>query len=47
MKITVAVDIMGGDNPPSELAKGAVDAAIFMEGRPTGLYTMEELLEAK
>ena len=27
MKITVAVDIMGGDNPPSELAKGAVDAA--------------------
>ena len=27
MKITVAVDIMGGDNPPSELAKGAVNAA--------------------
>ena len=29
------------------LAEGAVDAAIFMEGRPAGLYTMEELLEAK
>ncbi len=27
MKITVAVDIMGGDNPPSELAQGAVNAA--------------------
>ncbi len=27
MKITVAVDIMGGDNPASELAKGAVLAA--------------------
>ncbi len=27
MKITVAVDIMGGDNPASELAKGAIDAA--------------------
>ena len=26
------------------LAEGAVDAAIFMEGKPTGLYTMEELL---
>ena len=29
------------------LAEGAVDAAIFMEGKPTGLYTMDELLEAK
>lgn len=27
MKITVAVDIMGGDNPASELALGAVNAA--------------------
>lgn len=27
MKITVAVDIMGGDNPASELAAGAVNAA--------------------
>lgn len=27
MKITVAVDIMGGDNPASELAKGAISAA--------------------
>lgn len=27
MKITVAVDIMGGDNPPAELAAGAVNAA--------------------
>lgn len=27
MKITVSVDIMGGDNPASELAKGALDAA--------------------
>ena len=27
MKITVAVDIMGGDNPPAELASGAFDAA--------------------
>ncbi len=27
MKITVAVDIMGGDNPPSELASGAILAA--------------------
>ncbi len=27
MKITVAVDIMGGDNPASELAKGAINAA--------------------
>ena len=29
------------------LAEGAVDAAIFMEGKHSGLYTMEELLEAK
>jgi dihydrodipicolinate reductase len=29
------------------LAEGAVDAAVFMEGKPAGLYTMEELLEAK
>lgn len=29
------------------LAEGAVDAAIFMEGKQPGLYTMEELLEAK
>ena len=27
MKITVAVDIMGGDNPASELAAGAINAA--------------------
>lgn len=27
MKITVAVDIMGGDNPPNELALGAINAA--------------------
>lgn len=27
MKITVAVDIMGGDNPASELARGAINAA--------------------
>ena len=27
------------------LAEGAVDAAVFMEGKPAGLYTMEELLE--
>ncbi len=27
------------------LAEGAVDAAKFMEGKPLGLYTMEELLE--
>jgi fatty acid/phospholipid biosynthesis enzyme len=27
MKITVAVDIMGGDKPPIELAKGALLAA--------------------
>ena len=27
MKITVAVDIMGGDNPASELAQGAINAA--------------------
>lgn len=27
MRITVAVDIMGGDNPASELAKGAINAA--------------------
>ena len=26
------------------LAEGAVDAAMFMEGKPTGLYTMDELL---
>ena len=26
------------------LAEGAVDAAVFMEGKPAGLYTMEELL---
>lgn len=26
------------------LAEGAVDAAVFMENKPTGLYTMEELL---
>ena len=26
------------------LADGAVDAAMFMDGKPTGLYTMEELL---
>ena len=29
------------------LAEGAVDAALFMEGKSAGLYTMEELLEAK
>ena len=29
------------------LAEGAVDAAVFMEGKQSGLYTMEELLEAK
>lgn len=29
------------------LAEGAVDAAIFMEGKIPGLYTMDELLEAK
>ena len=29
------------------LAEGAVDAARFMEGKPTGLYTMTELLEEK
>ena len=29
------------------LAEGAVDAAAFMDGKPAGLYTMEELLEAK
>ena len=29
------------------LAEGAVDAAAFMEGKTSGLYTMEELLEAK
>ena len=29
------------------LAEGAVDAARFMEGKGPGLYTMEELLEAK
>ena len=29
------------------LADGAVDAALFMEGKQPGLYTMEELLEAK
>ncbi len=28
MKITVAVDIMGGDNPASELAQGAINAAL-------------------
>ena len=27
MKITIAVDIMGGDNPASELASGAINAA--------------------
>ena len=36
MKITVAVDIMGGDNPASELAKGAIDAA--KEFAPDGLH---------
>ena len=29
------------------LAEGAVDAAVFMEKKQPGLYTMEELLEAK
>ena len=29
------------------LAEGAVDAAVFMENKSAGLYTMEELLEAK
>ena len=29
------------------LAEGAVDAAVFMEGKASGLYTMEELLEAR
>lgn len=29
------------------LAEGAVDAATFMEGKNPGLYTMDELLEAK
>lgn len=29
------------------LADGAVDAAFFMEGKASGLYTMDELLEAK
>ncbi len=29
------------------LAEGAVSAAEFMEGKPAGLYTMEELLEDK
>ena len=29
------------------LADGAVDAAMFLEGKQPGLYTMEELLEAK
>jgi len=29
------------------LAEGAVDAAVFMEGKPAGLYAMEDLLEVK
>ena len=29
------------------LAEGVVDAARFIAGKPAGLYTMEELLEAK
>jgi len=29
------------------LCEGAADAAIFMEGKQPGLYTMDELLEAK
>ena len=29
------------------LAEGAVDAALFMQGKAPGLYTMDELLEAR
>lgn len=34
-------------NSRQMLAEGAVDAAVFMEKKQPGLYTMEELLEAK
>lgn len=46
MKITVAVDIMGGDNPASELAKGAVNAAneFALEGLELVLVGTEETI---
>ena len=37
MKITVAVDIMGGDNPPDELALGAINAAKEFESNGLNL----------
>lgn len=48
MKITVAVDIMGGDNPPSELALGAVDAAreFESEGLNIILVGTQEAIDA-
>lgn len=48
MKITVAVDIMGGDNPASELAKGAIDAAneFASEGLNIILVGTKEAIDA-
>lgn len=51
MKITVAVDIMGGDNPASELASGAMRAAnefkndldIILVGTEEALLSLPEL----
>lgn len=54
MKITVAVDIMGGDNPPSELASGAILAAnefkneglsLILVGTAEALSNLPELPE--
>ena len=54
MKITVAVDIMGGDNSPLELARGAISAAnefkdegleIILVGTEDAISALPELPE--
>ena len=43
--LTSAKDVQSGDRLKIRFADGAVDAARFMVGKPTGFYNMESILE--